>query len=54
VLKTGEADYLLFAGGKVIATVESKSEKNVPDVSTMKASLGATKIGAAFTYYSPN
>ena len=26
VLKTGEADYLLFAGGKAIATVEAKPE----------------------------
>src|SRR5260370_34259338 len=25
-LKTGEADYLLFAGGKAIATVEAKPE----------------------------
>ena len=26
MLKTGEADYLLFAGGKAIATVEAKPE----------------------------
>ena len=26
VLETGEADYLLFAGGKAIATVEAKPE----------------------------
>ena len=26
LLKTGEADYLLFAGGKAIATVEAKPE----------------------------
>jgi type I restriction enzyme, R subunit len=26
LLKTGEADYLLFAGGKAIATVEAKLE----------------------------
>ena len=26
VLKTGEADYLLFGGGKAIATVEAKPE----------------------------
>jgi type I restriction enzyme R subunit len=26
LLKTGEADYLLLAGGKAIATVEAKAE----------------------------
>ena len=26
LLKTGETDYLFFAGGKAIATVEAKSE----------------------------
>jgi type I site-specific restriction endonuclease len=41
--KTGEADYLLFPGGKAIVTVEAKPEKNVPDVITMKALREATK-----------
>src|SRR6266446_5492720 len=29
LLKTGVADYLLFAGGKAIATVEAKPEGNI-------------------------